>query len=67
MEKSNETLIATSDNLIELTKLLNEFFYSKTYEILEDLTVIYSKGINTNVIVKKKKTGFYLYLKTNKN
>lgn len=56
-------LIATSSTLKGLTKLLNEYFYSSTYKIYPDLTVVNSKGIYNKVAVKKEKSKYRLYQK----
>jgi hypothetical protein len=55
------TKIASSATLIGLQKMLNEYFYSKTYQIFPDLTVTNSKGIYNKVIVKKEKSKYVLY------
>ena len=55
--------LASSPTLKDLEKLLNEFYYSKTYQIFPDLTVVNSKGIFDKVVVKKEKSRYVLYLK----
>jgi len=55
------TKIASSSTLIGLQKMLNQYFYSKTYQIFSDLTVTNSKGIYDKVIVKKEKSKYVLY------
>ena len=46
--------IASSPTLEGLQKMLNEFFYSTTYKVNDDLSVENSKGINNDIVVKKK-------------
>lgn len=55
--------LASSSTLIGLQKLLNEYYYSKTYQIFPDLTITNSKGIFDKVIVKKEKSKYVLYQK----
>jgi hypothetical protein len=55
--------IASSPTLIGLTKMLNKYFYSTTYQIFPDLTVTNSKGIFDKVVVKKEKSRYVLYQK----
>lgn len=55
--------LASSPTLKDLEKLLNQFYYSKTYQIFPDLTVVNSKGIFDKVVVKKEKSRYVLYLK----
>jgi hypothetical protein len=55
--------IASSPTLVGLEKMLNQYFYSKTYQIFPDLTVTNSKGIYDKVIVKKEKSRYVLYQK----
>lgn len=57
------TKIASSPTLVGLEKMLNQYFYSKTYQIFPDLTVTNSKGIFDKVIVKKEKSRYVLYQK----
>jgi hypothetical protein len=54
-------IIASSPTLIGLEKMLNQYFYSKTYQIFPDLTVTNSKGIYNKVIVKKVKSRYIVY------
>jgi len=53
--------IASSPTLIGLTKLLNEYFYSSTYQIHPDLSITNSKGIFDKMTVKQEKSKFVLY------
>lgn len=63
MENKNKVqLLASSPSLEGLTKLLNKFLFSTTYNILDDFTVVYSKGINNNYLVKQEKTRYKLYI-----
>jgi hypothetical protein len=55
--------IASSPTLVDLEKMLNQYFYSNTYQIFPDLTVTNSKGIYDKVIVKKEKSRYVLYQK----
>ena len=54
-------IIASSPTLKGLEKMLNQYFYSKTYQIFPDLTVTNSKGVFDKVIVKKVKSRYILY------
>ena len=53
--------LASSPTLAGLEKLLNQYYYSSTYKILDDLTIINSKGVFTKVIVKKVKNRYILF------
>jgi hypothetical protein len=53
--------IASSPTLANLEKMLNQYFYSTTYQILPDLTVINSKGVYGGVIIKKEKSRYVIY------
>jgi len=55
--------IASSLTLVGLEKMLNQYFYSTTYQIFPDMTVKNSKGIYDKVIVKKEKSRYVLYQK----
>ncbi len=60
-QSSQAQKIASSPTLLGLEKLLNEYCYSKTYQIFPDLTVTNSKGIYEGFIVKKEKSRYVLY------
>jgi hypothetical protein len=55
--------IASSPTLVGLTKLLNQYCYSTTYQIFPDLTVTNSKGVTDSFVVKKEKSKYVLYQK----
>ena len=61
MEKK-EHLICSSNTLIDLSYLINKFYYSTTYKVLPDLTVIWSKGVKKDLIVKKKGSRYLCYV-----
>jgi len=61
--KNKDTLLASSPTLIGLQKMLNQYFYSTTYQIFPDLTITNSKGIYDRVYVVKEKSRYKLYLK----
>lgn len=56
-------LLASSPTLIGLQKMLNQYYYSTSYQIYPDLTITNSKGIFDKVIVKKEKSRYKLYEK----
>jgi hypothetical protein len=55
---TNKT-IASSPSIEGLTKLLNSYFYSTTYQIHPDLSITNSKGVFDKLKVTQKK-GRYL-------
>jgi len=58
-------LLCSSNNLPGLQKLINEYFYSDSYIINPDLTVINTKIVlKNNIIIRKKKNRFLAYLLT---
>jgi hypothetical protein len=57
--------IAQAGTLERLTKFLNEYCYSTTYNINEDFIITNSKGVTTLFKVEKNSKGaFILYLNT---
>ena len=60
----NRNVIASAPNIKRLEKLLNEFFYSESYKIDNELNISNNKGTYTKVIAIKKKQRYYLYANT---
>jgi len=58
-------LLASSNNLPGIEKILNEYYYSTSYKISEDLIITNSKGIFDKVFIKKEKNRYKLYQKIN--
>ena len=61
----NTNLLASSGSIKNLQKLLNDFFYSKSYKIDNNLNITNSKGPYNKVIAIKKKNRYYLYANFN--
>jgi hypothetical protein len=55
--------IASSATLKGLEKILNQYFYSTSYQIFPDLTITNSRGVYDKVLVKKEKSKYVLYHK----
>ena len=58
---TSKNLIASAKSVKNLQKLLNEYFYSTSYKISEDLEITNKNGIFTKVIAINKKNRYYLY------
>ena len=56
-------LLASSNTLQGIEKLLNKYYYSTSYKITEDLIITNSKGIFDKVFIKKDKNRYKLYQK----
>jgi len=59
--KTQKNLIASAKSVKNLQNLLNEFFFSTSYKISDDLTISNKNGIFTKVIAIEKKNRYYLY------
>ena len=57
----NQNLLASSGSIKNLQKLLNEFYFSTSYKIDENLNISNKNGPYTKVIAVEKKGRFYLY------
>ncbi len=55
--------LASSPTIEGAEKLLNQYFYSTSYKISEDLKVSNNKGIYEKVIIKKLKGRYVIYEK----
>jgi hypothetical protein len=58
----SKQLLASSNTLEGLSKMLNEGFYSTTYQVHPDLTVTWVKGLRTDLLVTKKRNRYYCQL-----
>ena len=58
---ATKNLIASAKSIKNLQKLLNEYFYSTSYMIDNDLNITNNKGAYNKVIAVKKQNRFYLY------
>lgn len=62
MTTKSSNLLASSATLEGLQKMLNNYYYSNTYTISEELQVSNSKGKFNGVVIKKIKGRYKLYL-----
>ena len=58
---SKGTLIASSPTIKGLENMLNKYYYSTTYQIFPDFTIVNSKGKFDKVFVTKKGSRYDLY------
>lgn len=55
-------LTASAPTIQRLEKLINNFFYSTSYKINDDLSIVNNKGVVTFISIKKVKNRFLAYL-----
>jgi len=65
MKTENKTLICSSLTLEGLTKMINNYYYSTTYSVSDDLVISNSKGVFEKAVVIKSnsrgKTRYAIY------
>lgn len=57
------TKFARSATIKGLQAIINKCFYSESYQVFPDLTIVNSKGIFDKGFVKKEKGGYTFYMK----
>lgn len=62
MAKTKNKLICSSSTISGLEKLINQYFYSTTYQVFPDMTIVNSKGIFDKGFCKKAKNKYYFYM-----
>jgi len=58
----NNNLLASSGSIKNLEKLLNQYFFSTSYKIDENLNISNKNGPYDKIIVVKKNNRYYLYI-----
>jgi hypothetical protein len=55
-------IIASSGTITGIEKMINQFYYSSSYKVNDDMTIQNSKGLFFGIVIKKQKNRYKAFI-----